>query len=91
MIGGTLTLGNTAGVAVGQIFVTADKPRYIKGLSISMGLAAVALCCVAALMVGMHVVNKRRAERIREAEEKGQPLPHEPEKGDYDVHFKYSL
>lgn len=42
MIGATLTCANTAGVAVGQIFTTASKPRYIKGLSISLGLAVLA-------------------------------------------------
>ncbi|KAH9899055.1 high-affinity nicotinic acid transporter [Xylariomycetidae sp. FL2044] len=91
MVGGTLTLGNTAGVAVGQIFTTADGPRYITGLSISMGLAAVALLMVALLMIGMHLVNKKRAAKIRAAEEAGTPLPECPEKGDYDVHFRYSL
>ncbi|KAI0015435.1 high-affinity nicotinic acid transporter [Xylariomycetidae sp. FL0641] len=91
MVGGTLTLGNTAGVAVGQIFTSEDGPRYIKGLSISMGLAGVALLMVAGLMVGMHMVNKKRAAKIKAAEEAGTPLPHQPEKGDYDVHFVYSL
>ena len=91
MVGGSLTLGNTAGVAVGQIFVTADKPRYIPGISIAMGLAALAVVCVAVLMIGMHIVNKKRAKKILIAEQEGNPLPHQPEKGDYDVHFKYSL
>ncbi|KAI1639169.1 high-affinity nicotinic acid transporter [Biscogniauxia mediterranea] len=91
MVGGTLTLGNTAGVAVGQIFRSTDGPRYIRGLSISMGLAAVALAMVASLMMGMHIVNKKREARIRAAEEAGNPLPHCPEQGDYDVYFRYSL
>ncbi|KGO54610.1 Major facilitator superfamily domain, general substrate transporter [Penicillium expansum] len=43
MVGMTLCFGNTAGVAVGQIFTTESAPRYIKGLSISLGLAVVAL------------------------------------------------
>lgn len=91
MIGGTMTLGNTAGVVVGQIFVSQDRPRYIRALSVAMGFAALALLCVAALMIGMHVMNKRRAERIRKAEEEGTPLPSAPEKGDYDVYYKYTL
>ncbi|GAB7353472.1 hypothetical protein MBLNU459_g3928t2 [Dothideomycetes sp. NU459] len=69
MIGLSLTFGNTAGVAVGQIFTTADSPRYKTAISISMGLAAVALVCVFSLMAGMTIVNKRRAERIKKAEE----------------------
>lgn len=91
MVGATLTLGNTAGVAVGQIFVSGDSPRYIRGLSVAMGLAAVALLMVASLMVGMSLANKRRAARIAAAEQAGNPLAAEPEMGDMDVHFKYSL
>lgn len=91
MVGGTLTLGNTAGVAVGQIFTSEQEPRCITGLSIAMGLAAVALAMVASLMIGMHSANKRRAAKIRAAEESGQPLLQEPEKGDKDVYLKFSL
>lgn len=91
LVGATLTLGNTAGVAVGQIFVSADSPRYIKGLSIAMGLAAVALVMVAFLMIGMHLANKRRAAKIAAADQAGSPLPQQPELGDMDVHFKYTL
>ncbi|EKG17955.1 Major facilitator superfamily [Macrophomina phaseolina MS6] len=91
MVGGALTLGNTAGVAVGQIFTTDSAPRYIKGLSIALGLAVVALAMVGGLVVGMARANKRRAERLRKAEEAGAPLASRPEKGDMDVHFVYSL
>lgn len=91
MVGGALTLGNTAGVAVGQIFTTESAPRYIKGLSIALGLAVVALAMVAGLMIGMARANRRRAERLRKAEEAGAPLAAQPEKGDMDVHFVYSL
>ncbi|KAJ5714030.1 high-affinity nicotinic acid transporter [Penicillium malachiteum] len=91
MVGMTLCFGNTAGVAVGQIFTTESAPRYIKGLSISLGLAVVALAMVTVLMVGMTAVNNKRAARIRLAEESGEVLESEPEKGDYDVFFRYSL
>ncbi|CAK3799334.1 high-affinity nicotinic acid transporter [Lecanosticta acicola] len=91
MVGLTLTLGNTAGVAVGQIFVTESKPRYIKGMSIALGLACVALAMVVSLMVGMALANRRRSEKLRKAEDAGAPLPAEPERGDMDVHFRYSL
>lgn len=50
MVGMTLTLGNTAGVTVGQIFVTQDRPRYIEGLSIALALACVAIAMVVSLM-----------------------------------------
>ncbi|KAJ5405764.1 hypothetical protein N7465_007048 [Penicillium sp. CMV-2018d] len=91
MVGMTLCFGNTAGVAVGQIFTSESAPRYMKGLSISLGLAVVALVMVGSLMTGMTIVNRKRAERIRRAEEAGEVLERRPEKGDYDVFFRYSL
>lgn len=91
MVGMTLCFGNTAGVAVGQIFTTESAPRYIKGLSISLALAVVALAMVGALSVGMMIANKKRAARIQRAEEAGEALERRPEKGDYDVYFRYSL
>ncbi len=42
-------------------------------------------------MTGMYIVNKRRERRILEAQAAGAPLEDEPEKGDYNVYFKYSL
>lgn len=91
MVGMVLTIANTAGVAVGQIYNSQSAPRYIKGLTISLGLNVVALAMVFLLMGGMWWVNKKRAARIAKALAEGRPLPEEPEKGDYDVHFVYSL
>ncbi|KAK8166390.1 high-affinity nicotinic acid transporter [Phyllosticta citrichinensis] len=91
MVGGALTLGNTAGVAVGQIFPTESAPRFIKGLSISLGLAVVALAMVASLMIGMAAANRRRAAALRKASEAGRPIGPRPEKGDMDLHFVYGL
>ncbi|KAL4936211.1 hypothetical protein BDV06DRAFT_233626 [Aspergillus oleicola] len=91
MVGFTLCLGNTAGVAVGQIFTTDTAPRYTTGLAIAMGLACFAFVDVFVLMAGMVWVNRKRERRIREAEAAGQPLESRPEEGDYDVYFRYSL
>jgi len=86
-----LTIANTAGVAVGQIYQTADAPRYIKGLTISLGLNVVALAMVVFLMGGMWWVNKKRAANIQAANEVGRPLRPQPEKGDSDEFFVFSL
>lgn len=91
MLGMTLSMANTAGVAVGQIFTTETSPRYIKGLTITLGLAVVAFFAVVVLIVGMTIVNRRRAAKIQKAIDEGNPLPEKPELGDYDVHFKYSI
>ncbi|KAK5094662.1 hypothetical protein LTS08_008518 [Lithohypha guttulata] len=91
MVGFTLTLGNTAGVAVGQIFTAQTGPRYIRGLSIALGLACLAACIVTTMMVTMTVVNRKRAAKILAAEQAGTPIVPDPSLGDYDVHFKYSI
>ncbi|KAJ5494620.1 hypothetical protein N7463_010707 [Penicillium fimorum] len=91
MVGFTLTLANTAGVVVGQIFTADDKPYYKKGLSICLGFSVLAILIVLALMTGMKIVNRRREAAIREADAVGSPLPREPEKGDYDVYFRYTI
>jgi hypothetical protein len=90
MVGFTLCLGNTAGVAVGQIFTAQSAPRYIQGLSVGMGLALLAFCISIVLMVSFTVVNRKRAAQIAAAEEAGNPVLPNPDLGDYDVHFKYS-
>lgn len=91
MVGFTLCLGNCAGVAVGQIFIAKDSPRYIPGLSVALGLAVLAACIVVALMVGYTMVNRKRARILAEAEAAGMPIAPRPELGDYDLHFRYTL
>lgn len=91
MVGFTLTLGNTAGVAVGQIFTTQSGPRYTQGLTIALGLACLALVDLGILMGSFTWINKKRAAKIKAAEEAGDPIPPNPANGDYDVHFRYSL
>jgi len=91
MVGMVLTIANTAGVAVGQIYRAPEAPRYIKGLTISLGLNVVALVMLIGLMGGMWWANKQRAARIQKAISEGNPLPEQPEKGDSDVYFVYSL
>lgn len=91
MVGFTFTLANSSGAAVGQIFAAQTAPRYIRGLSIALGLAILALMMVGALMAGMTIVNRKRAARIAKAEQEGNPLQLKPEDGDADVFFKYSI
>lgn len=91
MVGFTLCLANTSGVAVGQIYTTQSSPRYIKGMTISLGLVVVALFMVFILAGGMTFVNQKREKKIQAAEQAGNPILSRPELGDYDVHFKYSI
>ena len=91
MIGLTLTLANTSGVVTGQIFTANSAPRYFRGLSICMGLAALGLALVITLVIGFKVVNRRRDAIIAKAENEGRPLEPRPELGDYDVFFRYKM
>jgi hypothetical protein len=91
MVGFTLTLGNTAGVAVGQIFTAQSAPRYKTGLTIGMGLALFALVDVCVLMAMFAWTNKKRAAKVLAADQAGDPIVPDPAKGDYDVCFRYSL
>jgi hypothetical protein len=91
MVGIALTLANTAGVVVGQIFTTDTQPLYIKGLSICLGFAVFAFLIVLSLSTGMHLVNKKRQRVLREADGAGHPIVRNPALGDYDPHFKYML
>lgn len=90
MIGVTLTLANTSGVVVGQIFTAKTAPRYIPGISICLAMAALGLACVIILVLGFKVVNHRREAVIARVAEDGQPLQPTPANGDYDVFFSYS-
>ncbi|KAL2835824.1 high-affinity nicotinic acid transporter [Aspergillus pseudoustus] len=91
MVGFTLCLGNTAGVAVGQIFTTESAPRYTTGLTIALGLACFALVDVLLLMAAFTWVNRRRDAALKESELAGRPIEPRPELGDYDLHFRYTL
>jgi hypothetical protein len=49
------------------------------------------LVAVFALMYGMTRANKRREMLLKKREEDGDPIPDQPEKGDYNPHFRYTL
>jgi hypothetical protein len=91
MVGFMLCLGNTAGVAVGQIFTAQSAPRYIPGLSIAMGLAAFAGAIVVTLMISFTIINRRREAKLLAAEQAGTPIEPNLDLGDYCPHFRYSI
>ncbi|KAF4125409.1 nicotinic acid transporter [Geosmithia morbida] len=91
MIGFTLCIGNTAGVAVGQIFTTDTAPRYIPGLSIGLGLSCVALTVTILMMASFVWVNRKRDALLLAAEQAGTPIEPNADLGDYCPHFRYSI
>ncbi|KAK2008583.1 MFS general substrate transporter [Colletotrichum eremochloae] len=90
MVGFTLTLGNTAGVAVGQIFTSQSAPGYLPGIRIALGLACFGLVDVCCIMAAFKWVNKKRAATLLAAEQSGNPIEPDDSLGDYDPHFRYT-
>jgi hypothetical protein len=62
-------LANISGIASSQIYPASDKPRYIKGNSVSLGMEMVALLGVACMYLLLRYRNKRRSSQ--EADENG--------------------
>jgi len=103
MVSVTIAIGNSSGLIVGQIFTTQSKPRYIKGLSVTVGelplshvsdltaMASLSLATAFTLMYGMSRLNKRRETLICQGIAEGNPIPEQPEKGDYNPHFRYNM
>ena len=93
MIGMTLSISHTSGLVVGQIFTTQSKPRYYSASYhlIALGLACLSLVVVFALMYGMARANRQRKMLLKTAEENGEPIPDQPQRGDYNPHFHYTL
>ncbi|CCE82326.1 Piso0_002046 [Millerozyma farinosa CBS 7064] len=83
-------IGNSSGVVYGQMFSTADSPRYIKGLCVCLATQVAAGFGFLSLFFYYRWENARRERLIAEAIANGTPLPDMPEKGDKNVYFKYS-
>jgi hypothetical protein len=104
MIGVTIAFANTSGIIIGQIFTQQSKPRYLKGLAVTLcrqrislqivdciGLITASLTSVITLAFGMRRVNQKRDRLLEKAKEEGSLIPDQPEKGDYNPYFRYSL
>lgn len=104
MIGVTIALANNSGILVGQVFTAQTAPRYLEGLKVSLGMQSwpcpfadclgtvtASFMSVITLASGMYRVNKKRERLLDKALAEGGPIPDQPEKGDYNPHFRYSL
>jgi hypothetical protein len=63
-----VAIANASGVASSQIYPATDKPRYIMGNSVSLGMEAVALICVGGISLVIRRRNTKRAELIANGE-----------------------
>ncbi|KAM0815398.1 putative Major facilitator superfamily domain, general substrate transporter [Seiridium cardinale] len=87
-IGMNQSIGNCAGIVVGQIFKTTVNGKYLLGLSFSLG--AVLLACIGhvVLYIFLRQQNKKR-DRMTE-EEKVHEIEH-GKGGDFHPDFRYAL
>lgn len=63
-VGFALSVGNTSGVVVGQIFTAKTAPRYLYGIKVVLGFTAVAMVLIMAQTACLHWVNKKRKARV---------------------------
>ncbi|CUM66611.1 uncharacterized protein PRCAT00004281001 [Priceomyces carsonii] len=90
VVGVNQLIGNASGVVYGQMFSTADLPRYIKGLCVCLGTQIIACGAFVFLLFYYRRQNRIRLETITTAEENGKDIPREKEKGDKSIYFFYS-
>ncbi|SPN99133.1 related to high affinity nicotinic acid permease [Cephalotrichum gorgonifer] len=91
-VGTTFTIGNVAGAVVGQIFQAQSQPRYLPGVRIALAFGCLAMVLVLVLMAGLHWTNKKRQQRLAQADD---DVTHEAwrlgQMDDYSDLFKYNL
>ncbi|KAI9634393.1 major facilitator superfamily domain-containing protein [Dioszegia hungarica] len=78
-------IGNSAGAAIGTIYLSTLAPRYLQSMYISMGLTAVGI--VTAVVLGLHFKRQNGIKRQLVAE----GAPDQPELGDHNPHFQYMI
>lgn len=87
-VGFTFTIGNTAGVVVGQVFRDQDEPRYLHAVRIILGMTIFGMVLTTLTAFGLRHVNKKREQRL--AARGPVEVVDEKEVTDYDDTFKYN-
>ncbi|CCH41403.1 putative membrane protein [Wickerhamomyces ciferrii] len=90
-MGFTMALGNTAGLAYGQVFRDNDAPRYQNGIKVGLALTAVALVDVLIQIGYYKYLNNKKLKALEEAERQGTPLEEQPELHDKNPHYLYTF
>lgn len=79
------TIANVSGILSGQIYPTADAPRYINGNAVSLGLECVAFCGVVVIHFLLRWRNSQKEKKLARGES-----DHGKE-GDASLEFRYVL
>jgi MFS family permease len=87
-IGMNQSMGNSAGVVVGQIFKTTVNGKYLLGLSFSLG--AIVLASLGHLTLYWHFKRENRRREALTPEQREWEVVH-GKGGDFDPNYKYSL
>lgn len=58
-----ISIANISGVASSQIYPASDKPRYVMGNSVSLGMEAIALASIACIYLLLRYRNKRSSDQ----------------------------
>jgi len=68
-----ISIANISGIASSQIYPASDKPRYIMGNSVSLGMEMVALIGVACIYMLLRRRNARNSNKRTEEDGSGGP------------------
>ncbi|KAL4939801.1 hypothetical protein BDV06DRAFT_230815 [Aspergillus oleicola] len=89
-VGMNQSVGNAAGVVVGQIFKTTVDGKYLLGLSFSLGSIVLAACGHASLYLLLRYHNKKR-DAMSEEEKELESEHHNRKGADFHPDFRYAL
>lgn len=92
-VGFVLSIGNTSGVVVGQVFKAQNGPRYLDGVRFNLGFTSLAIFLTIGYVFALRYVNARREQRLA-SRGPGATSPNgSEERGvtDWDDDFRYSL
>ncbi|CAI4498320.1 CQS_1a_G0021430.mRNA.1.CDS.1 [Saccharomyces cerevisiae] len=88
-LGINLFFGSGSGLVSGQIFVAKDKPRYIKGLSISLAFQVFSMFMTVVQIFLYKGENDKKKAIIDRCNELGEPIPYDERLSDKNPEFKY--
>ncbi|OAA61052.1 Major facilitator superfamily domain, general substrate transporter [Niveomyces insectorum RCEF 264] len=77
-------VGNIGGIVSGQIYLTAESPRYKTGQATALSCCLASWVCTWLLLALLHRKNQEKARKVRD----GAP---DTGVGDASIHFKYQL
>ncbi|KAH8724607.1 major facilitator superfamily domain-containing protein [Phaeosphaeriaceae sp. PMI808] len=86
-----LSIGNCAGIMSAFIYPSAERPRFIKGHAITMGMVTFAIACFTVLWFACDKVNKRRERGEEEYLIAGMSEEDVAEMGDDSPRFRFTI